>query len=76
MVSTMTKANLDSMYLSTMQVKHGLKEGQEMWLASIKVDKDPSQGDETIPMATGEVVKEFKNIMPPKLLKRLPSRKK
>ncbi|RVW34706.1 hypothetical protein CK203_107126 [Vitis vinifera] len=75
MVPTITEGSPKTLMLSAMQVKKGLKRKEVTYLATLKEEKDDGSG-EPMPKEIKRVLDEFKDVMPPKLPKRLPPRRK
>ncbi|RVW47393.1 Retrovirus-related Pol polyprotein from transposon 297 [Vitis vinifera] len=74
MVPTVTEGTPKTPMLSTMQVKKGLKREEVTYLATLKEEKDDGSG-KPMPKEIKGVLDEFKDVMPPKLPKRLPPRR-
>ena len=60
--------------LSAMQVKKGLKRKKVTYLATLKEEMDDGSG-EPMPKEIKGVIDEFRDVMPPKLPKRLPPKR-
>ncbi|RVW89536.1 hypothetical protein CK203_043645 [Vitis vinifera] len=75
MVPTITEGSPKTLMLSAMQVKKGLKRKEVTYLATLKEEQDDGSG-EPMPKEIKGVLDEFKDVMPPKLPKRLPPRRK
>ena len=63
-----------TLMLSAMQVKKGLKRKEVTYLATLKEEKDNGSG-KPIPKEIEGVLNEFKDVMSPGLPKRLPPRR-
>ncbi|RVW28778.1 Transposon Ty3-G Gag-Pol polyprotein [Vitis vinifera] len=74
MVPTVTEGSHKTPMLSAMQVKKGLKRKEVIYLATLKEEKDDRLGEPMLKEIKG-VLDEFKDVMPPELPKRLPSRR-
>ena len=75
MVPTVTEGTPKTPMLSAMQVKKGLKKKEVTYLTTLKEERDDGSG-EPMPKEIKRVLDEFKDVMPPKLPKRLPPRRK
>ena len=74
MVPTVTEGSPKTPMISAMQVKKGLKRKGVTYLATVEEEKDDGSG-EPMPKEIKGVLDEFKDVMPPELLKRLPPRR-
>lgn len=74
-VSIVTEGSPEIPLLSAMQVKKGLKNKQVTYMATLKEEKEDGSG-EPMPKVIKGVLDEFNDMMPPKLPKRLPPRRK
>ena len=74
MVPTVTEGTLKTPMLSTMQVKKGLKREKVTYLATLKEERDDRSGG-PMPKEIEGLLDEFKDVMPPKLPKKLPPRR-
>ncbi|RVW63236.1 Retrovirus-related Pol polyprotein from transposon 297 [Vitis vinifera] len=73
MVPTVTKGTLKTPMLSAMQVMKGLKRKEVTYLTTLKEERNDGSG-EPMPKEIEGVLDEFKDMMPPELLKRFPPR--
>ena len=74
MVPTITESKAKTPMLSAMQLEKGLKKNEVTYLAALKEDPIDPIGD-SMPMEVKKVLDEFKDVMPPELLKKLSPRR-
>uniref|UniRef100_A0A803N0S9 Retrotransposon gag domain-containing protein n=1 Tax=Chenopodium quinoa TaxID=63459 RepID=A0A803N0S9_CHEQI len=68
-----TREEVEAKTISAIQVSRGIKKGQETFLAALVKEEEP-HGNE-VPSEISGVLVEYKDVMPPELLKRLPPRR-